>query len=470
MALVLKIGGTDRSSWVKWQTLQKVEVLTKEVDRLEFEIIKTDSKTKPTAGTEVTLEEGGIKIFGGLIVEVLETVRGGVLLGFQVRCKDYSHTLDRKLILKTYENKTAREIILDIVANYTTGFTTAGVATVTPTLSSIKYNYEQITRALTQLADHLGWDWYVDYDKDIHFFNEETYTAPFEITDTNQKIKWRSFEHNQTILQLKNAVYVRGGEYKKTIAEVNAQDVYLGDATRTVFPLQYKYANLSVKKGGVVQIIGTDQQDDPATCDVLLNQKEKFLRFTTAPGAAVEVKSYGDAFIPIIALVRDHISIAAYGIYEAVVVDKSITSVTEAQSRAKSELRKYAESVNEARFLTNETGLRVGQQIKVTLASRSLDKWFKINRIIGKPDTSGRMLYEVFLIASGQTTFTDIMIDLLGKDKKTLEFADNEVLQRLESFYEAVECVDAVSVNKTTPPYKWASSANNLVWGFGTWS
>ncbi len=70
MTLVLKIAAVDRSSYVKWDTLQKTEVLTKEVDRMEFEIVKTPLKaTIPDVGDEVTLEENGVKIFGGAIVE-----------------------------------------------------------------------------------------------------------------------------------------------------------------------------------------------------------------------------------------------------------------------------------------------------------------------------------------------------------------------------------------------------------------
>ena len=79
------------------------------------------------------------------------------------------------------------------------------------------------------------------------------------------------------------------------------------------------------------------------------------------------------------------------------------------------------------------------------------------------------MEYTVYLIASGQVSFTDIMVDLLSKDKKNITIAINEVLQRLEVFAEEMTSSDAITANKTTGPYKWGPDANALKWGLGTW-
>ena len=76
MSLILKINTVDRTSYVKWDTLVITEVLSKEVDRLEFRIIKTPAKTIPSVNDDVTLEEGGVKIFGGVITERKEIVKG----------------------------------------------------------------------------------------------------------------------------------------------------------------------------------------------------------------------------------------------------------------------------------------------------------------------------------------------------------------------------------------------------------
>ncbi len=237
------------------------------------------------------------------------------------------------------------------------------------------------------------------------------------------------------------------------------------------FQLAYRYDNITVKKNGEVQTIGTDQQTDPDTVDLLYNFNEKFIKFTETPASGDTIVVYVNAYIPIIAQVRDQVSIAAYGEFQHAVVDKSITSVTEAETRARAELKKYAESVYEARFKTTKKGLRTGQKIILSSIIRGITKSFKINRIIGKARGSDHMEYEVFMIASGEITFTDIMVDLLTKDKKNITIAANEVLQRFERFVEEMDLSDTLeALAKTSPPYKWGPDTNVGKWSFFTWS
>jgi hypothetical protein len=471
MAITLKINSVDCSSSVDWTSLQWTTVLTKEVDRLDFVVKKTGTKTIPVANDVVELLEDGIKLFGGLVVEKNEKMVGGVLIGYDIKCKDYSHKLDGKLVVKNYSSWNGDDIFKSIISTYTTGFTTINVKQCDVSLKSIKFNYEQVSRALTQLCDQIGWDWYVDPDKDLHFFDEEMSLAPFNLSDTNDKYEFQTLEINESVVNLKNHVFVRGGEYKSTIAEASAVDVYKGNSTQTTFPLAYKYDDITVTVNGVVQTIGTDQQTDPVTVDCLYNFDEKFVKFTVAPGAYT-VKIFGDAYIPIIAAVRDQASITAYGEYQQAIVDKSIESIEEAQGRARSELKKYAESVHEGRFKTIQTGLRVGQKINVKSTIRNIDRDFKIIRIVGRARGSDHLEYDVSLLASGQVTFTDIMVNLINADKKNITIASNEVLQRLELFDETITFpAEIVTATKKSPPYTWGiGGSNDLKWGFGTWS
>lgn len=472
MSLILKINTVDCSSSIKWDTLSWTSVLTKEVDRLQFQVVKTSTKTIPETGDLIELLEGSDKIFGGTVIERTEVIRGGLLLGYEIKCKDHSHTLDRILVTKNYEGQLASDIILDIVSEFTDGtFTTANVTLDTPEIGSIRFNYEQVTRCLSQLAQQLGgWDWYVDANKDIHFFAKDTVSAAFNLDDTTGNFEFASLEVNESVVQLKNDIIIRGGEYKKTFLEAAAVDLYIGDGSRTTFQLAYRYENINIKKNAVVQSVGVDQITDPLTVDVLYNFQEKFIKFPAAVTNGHVVKVYGDALIPIIAQVRDQDSIAAYGQFQALVVDKSIGSIDEAQTRGKAELEKYAAGVFDATFKTVTPGLRVGQTITITSVIRDIAKTFRINRINARADRSDRLKYDIQLLDAGETTFIDIMIELLGKDAKNIVIATNEVIQRLENFTESIVFGEDVTATTTSPPYKWASSSNDLIWGFGTWS
>lgn len=472
MALVLKINTTDRSSWIDWPSVQKVEGLTKEPDTLSFSIRKTPSKTIPALGDEVTLEEDAVKIFGGIVVGRREQIEGGILVGWDLSVKDFTHTLDRKLVAKRYENQTARAIILDIISTYTTGFTTTNVATDTPLIGSVKFNYEPVSKAIQQIADLIGWDWYVDYDKDIHFFAENTVPAPFNITDTSDNLEWGSLVFDRNILEMVNSVIVRGGEYKRAIAEGDAIDTYEAQAGQVTFPLAYKYDDIVVKKNGSSQTIGVDNITDPGTVQVLYNFTEKFVTFTSALSAGDDIVVYGDAYIPLIAQVRDQTSLTAYGEYQKVIVDKTITSLDQARTLGKARLLEWADGAYEGSFKTTTTGLKTGQYITINSTLRGVNATFKINRITGRARTPNQMEYTVQFLTSGELTFTDIMVELLGRDRKQIVISDDEVIQRFEALDEApMTITDTVqALAKTSPPYKWDSGTTTLKWNLGTWS
>jgi hypothetical protein len=188
--------------------------------------------------------------------------------------------------------------------------------------------------------------------------------------------------------------------------------------------------------------------------------------------AGDDVVIYGDAYIPVIAQARDGDSILAYGEYQTVVIDKNITSIQEAQLRARIELIKYSEGAYEATFRTKQTGLRVGQRITVTLSTnRSVSRTLKINRIVGKADSSGTLEYTIYVVSSGQVTLHDIFIELLERDKQNIVIASNEVIQALELLFETLSVTDSAPVVTTdSPPYHWATGVNEGKWALSTWT
>ncbi len=472
MALQLKINSTDRSSWVDWRSVIKSEGLTRQPDTLSFYLRKTAAKTTPSLGDTIELYESTVKIFGGVVVERSEEVVGGILIGWTMQAKDYTHTIDKLLVAKTYENQTASAIVTDIITNYTDGtFTTTNVEGGSVVISSVRFNYEPVSRCLAILADQIGWDWYVDYDKDVHFFYADSTTPVATYTDTSGGWDWKSLEVNRNILELTNSVIVRGGEYKSAIAEGDARDVFKGDGTQTMYPLGYKYADITVKVGSTVQDVGIDNLTDPSTVDVLYNFMEKFIRFTSAPASGDTIKVYGNAYIPVIAKVRDGVSIAAYGEYQNIVVDKNITSIAEAQSVGKAKLLEWCDGYYQGSFTTRSTGLKTGDMITINSTLRGLTGTFKINHITGKAVGPDTMEYTVQFVASGAITFADMIVDLLGEKKKNIVISDDEVIQRLETMDDSFTIADSISTPvKDSPPYTWSGGSNDFLWGYGTWS
>ncbi len=289
MALLLKVNNIDKTSNIEWPTLEKQDVLTKEPDRLEFKIKNYGSKTyRPVLGDEITMFDGTIKIFGGIVVETSEENKG-VLKYFTVLCKDYQQIMDRQLVNKTYTNMMVGDIISDINTLYLTGFTVLNVAA-TDVIRKIVFNDEQPSKCIQKLAEMIGdCDWYVDYDKDIHFFKEHSTSAPFNIDDTSGNYIFGSLKISRNINQVRNKIIVRGGDKVSSLLT----NTYVADGQQRTFVakpgLQSLTIQTSIDSGANYNTltIGQDGIDDPTTKDVLYNPNNGFIIFpdTTKPSA-----------------------------------------------------------------------------------------------------------------------------------------------------------------------------------------
>jgi len=69
--------------------------------------------------------------------------------------------------------------------------------------------FKKPTSFIDRLADTLSYYWFIDYEKDIHFFDRESTDAPYSITDTSNNFDNLVVDVDTS--QLKNRQTVRGG-------------------------------------------------------------------------------------------------------------------------------------------------------------------------------------------------------------------------------------------------------------------
>lgn len=449
MAIVLTVNGVDRTSSVDWRTLEKLEVLTKEPDTLKFTIRNYSSKFTPALSDVVVLTDGGTKVFAGIVIETLDSTEG-LSRDLVVQCKDYTHTLDRKLVSATYTGQTAAAIIASIFSTYVSGgFTTTNVVAAV-TINKVVFNYVTVSAALTKLCEILGdYDWYVDYDQDLHFFKEGTVAAPFSLTDTSQNFIWGSLTLGQNVHQLRNHIIVRGGDVTGTLV-TNTQQA---DGTARQFFVGYNLDSFTFKKNGSTQSVGSDGKDDPASYNVLYNPNRGLIIFPSAPAAGDDIYHEGYPIFPLIAEKTDVVSLALYGEFQYVIVDKTIKSRTAASQRCDAELKKWGSAVNEAKFITNTSGLKTGQTLTINLTGRGISKDFRIIRIAAKFRTPTTMQYEVQCLASEDVTMVDILNKLLVKNvADQIEIGLNEVVDRLYSAFENITITESTVVSISHNP------------------
>ncbi|PIU58165.1 MAG: hypothetical protein COS89_01810, partial [Deltaproteobacteria bacterium CG07_land_8_20_14_0_80_38_7] len=155
--------------------------------------------------------------------------------------------LDRYLVNDSFEDQTIEDIINYILVDkgLDSVFTTVNVDA-TKVVNYIAFKYETFSSVLTQLAELVNYDWYVDYDKDIHFFSKETNTAPFDIEDSTGSYLADSLIIRKDNSQVRNVVFVRGGEYLASTFTTE----YISDGDQNVFGLPYKYDTLKANVTG----------------------------------------------------------------------------------------------------------------------------------------------------------------------------------------------------------------------------
>jgi len=468
----LFIDEIDRTDYISSESIRYQQTLTKAPAILVFAIKDVADRTMPALGQSVLLVVDSVNVFRGTITERAEQILSGFLVEFTFSCKDNTHTFDRRLVAKSFVDTTSHEIFQSIVGNFTDGFTTS-IQGDPVAMASASFNYEQPSKCVQILCNQIGYDWYIDTENVVHFFPKGNIPAPFEVTDTNGNAFHSSLVFESNIIELKNAVYIRGGSYLDSIAEGDSVDLYKTEGSQRSFVLLYRYKNIQVSVAGVAQAVGIDYIDNPAEYDCLYNYQEKAIKFreNNKPGNNQLVKIWGDAEIPLLIYLQDNDSIAQYGKFEAVKIDPNVTSIAEAELLAQSLLDEWALGSYEGYFETRTPGLRAGQSITINSTLRDINDTFRINRITAEM-RGGEFYFRVQFIKSGNVDFTDIMVELLGRDKRNLVIVGDEIVQRIleitEDTFAFADQIDEVATD--SPPYTYASGDNEGKWDFATWS
>lgn len=187
MAYNVTINGVDRTTDVLSQSIVIEDVINDKTNTCSFKLVNNSGNGIPSNDTEIVItDDNGTKLFGGYVIKT-NTINAGKVGGTMagVSCVDYVRLLDRNLVHKSYENQTDAQIIADIVSTYCPGFgiTTTNVLTGV-TIEQISFNYIQVSQAMRKICELTGRNWYIDYDKDVHYFPLTTNLAPFNITST----------------------------------------------------------------------------------------------------------------------------------------------------------------------------------------------------------------------------------------------------------------------------------------------
>lgn len=207
---VLRVNGTSRA-FMKG-TLHVGLHTNDQVSEATFSVSDAAGWT-PQAGQVVDISLGSVgnPIFGGVLASVT-TRRAERHVWYDVRCVDWTLLLNRKLVTATWTAEDISDIVTDLVARFTHGFTTTRVQPMLGTADFMAFN-EEPTSALRRLAQLVpgGGGSYIDAEKRVHFFGatgETTIPSPVPINAVRELASTLQLDGDAT--QLRNRVYVEG--------------------------------------------------------------------------------------------------------------------------------------------------------------------------------------------------------------------------------------------------------------------
>ncbi len=453
MNICFKIAGIDRTADVsiEWSIEQ---VLTSQEDSCSFMVMAGD---KPTAGEEVIVYDGTDKLFAGIIDEVKETAKGNSITFYDCSARDYSYLINRRLVVESYENKSADHIFRDIVSKYAQGFTVSHVEIGAPIIEAISFDYKSPSECFKEICDYVGWEWYVDYDKDLYFFNPAELNQPAPII-INNMASFRKLKHSVDVQALRNRIYVRGGTYLSDFVTYE----YKADGKQRAWILPYKPHELTVSVGGGALITpGVENEDDEAAEIWIVNSKEKTVRLAAAQPGISEGTTVSFTFqydIDVITMVDEiesQIAIAAVqggnGVYEYLITDESLSTIEAAEAAGNAELRQYANPKVKGSFETETTGWEPGQIVQIDLPDQGIKNSFVIQKVSISPIKENLCTWKVEY--GGRLIGIADFLKALVSSQQNKATADTKILHKYVYGSQTAEAFDELELTPRKLPY-----------------
>lgn len=406
------LDGVDYTAYVDQESMRISSSVTVMSSTSSLSVmIPGQAVPRPKAGMEIAVESLNGVEFGGHVVQVDETQTVPNQLDYKLTCRDYSWLLNRHVAFNEFaaDTYTYDQIVRQLVNQYAAadGFTAAGVQASYEAVYT-RFDYQPVADSINQLAQQIAWAFYVDYQRDV-FFYDGTTTLPSPLAantllvDTATTVPdsygvygqlgvYGDLKISEDVSQLRNRIFLYGQNVTSTAF---ITETFAGDGQTATFGLSYPPSqdlvnNVIVTVGGALYICMTDLVDGMPTATAqdykaYVNFTQQTVRFNVAPPAGVNVVVKYKPQIPIVLTVPSPTSAAAIaeivqgtdGYFEYAISDPTLTGETigPSQARADEQIVKYGLPHISGSFTSFLHGWRAGQYFLVT-SSRRFDGQF----------------------------------------------------------------------------------------------
>lgn len=365
------------------------------------------------------------RIFGGLSSMVDGWVEGRSRW-WDVSCQDYTILLDTTIVLAsypagyTYDGLSGDQaIIANLFEQAVVGLTGGSSASeieartyVGQALSgtaAMTFNYVTLREAMATICGYTGWNYYVDYEKHLHYYFREDVAAPYNLSSSpngSTTLGYRNLKWKRDGTSIRN-FYLMFGVNLFSDAQTY---IFPGDGSKTVFLLGITELERNVILAGpegyqTIRVytntgtdgtpiwteatVGLEGADAAGSKDCLHNPAQQVLTFTTAPpNLANSVKVIGRYLFNAAQANTDNNSINKYGrAFARRLVAADTNSAAALNNKLISYRTQFAFALNKCTLKVDEatfpgtSRFQVGQWVNLYNEILGINKGFLISRI-----------------------------------------------------------------------------------------
>lgn len=368
-----------------------------------------------------------------------------------------------EITLESIASIASGEITLDLLQATEWGFTLRNTQRGEVIFEDVRVQYQKPTVFTEKLAKNLGYFWYIDYNRDLNFFEKDSKTAPISITDTSQN--YDNLKVSVDLTNLKNRQTVRGGiapgEALYTQEQINDWEV---ESWRLDYPPKGLKVYTDTGAWYEEKTVWVENLVAETSVDYVFNFNEKVVRRASDAILAADTKIKLEYFPykDIRVRVQDNTSIATMkalvwgnGVFDgAVINDNTIRTFEEARTRAQAEIEAYKNPIITITFDTEKDGLEAGQLIQITNSLRSINDLFLIQQVRAKSKNIDSFVYNItasstmfgyieffqLLFRSAEKISVDVseLVDIVINLDEVMTIGDNYILTKKDNIFYAM--------------------------------
>jgi hypothetical protein len=183
-ALAMTINGVDKTAFVLYDSLTIRDVL----NQPKTCTFTTVNGYQPPAAATLIISRGPNRFFAGSLTSVQPFYVGAMTatnVQWAVSAINFNFLLRRRRPFKVYAGVSATTVAQDLVASFSSTFTTVHVQASLPAVTIAFDGTRDLPACLSALCALIGGYWYVDEYRDVHLFLAESGSTPDPIDDHN---------------------------------------------------------------------------------------------------------------------------------------------------------------------------------------------------------------------------------------------------------------------------------------------